>query len=76
MGGADKAGKYIRRISPAALCDACLVEPSGARNSDGAARLARELAGSDGFERRIGDCAMCRAARVVTRWRPGPAKLR
>lgn len=64
---ADKVKGLIAVLAPAPICDECIVEKLGLAALHQASHRARELAGSDGFERAKDHCAFCGEARMVTR---------
>jgi hypothetical protein len=63
----DKVRRHIARLGPAAICDDCLAQAIGLSTRNDARKLARELLGTNGFERSNGKCCMCNAAKATTR---------
>ena len=59
--------RFVRRLSPAPVCDPCIVERLSAKDDDAVARATAELAGSAGFERRRDACSLCNGDRIVIR---------
>lgn len=57
----------IARLSPSPICDDCVAEKLGLSIRQHANHKTRELAGSDGFERRRDVCSICAAEKLVTR---------
>lgn len=49
----------IERLSPEPICDDCISERLGLSVRQHANRMTRELAGTRGFERRMGACSIC-----------------
>lgn len=62
----DQVRKLIERLAPEAICDDCIAERLGLSVRQHANHAARELAGSDGFERGKDDCAICGENKLVT----------
>lgn len=65
----DTVRNFIERLSPNPVCDACITERLQLSAISLANRKARELAGSNGFERSMDVCALCGAPRTVIRRR-------
>jgi hypothetical protein len=63
----DKVRALVARLSPEPICDDCLAEKLELAVRQNANRKARELAGSDGFERHKGQCSICGLDKLVTR---------
>ena len=61
----DKVRLLIERLAPSAVCDDCITERLGLTVRQHANHKTRELAGSDGFERQIGECTLCGATKKV-----------
>ncbi|ATE65252.1 hypothetical protein [Rhizorhabdus dicambivorans] len=55
----------IERLSPEPVCDDCITERLGLSVPGQANHKTRELAGQDGFERRLDACALCGETRKV-----------
>jgi hypothetical protein len=64
---ADRVEALIARLSPAAICDACIVERLGLSALHQASHRTRTLAGTQGYERCEEDCAICGEAKPVIR---------
>lgn len=62
-----KVRAFIERLAPEPVCDDCIAERLGLLVPQHAHHRARELAGSDGFERRLAPCALCSATRTAIR---------
>ncbi len=65
----DQVRGLIERLSPEAICDDCITERLGLSVRQHANHKTRELAGSNGFERRLEPCAICGATKKVIRCR-------
>jgi hypothetical protein len=63
----DRVEALIGRLAPAAICDACIVERLALTAPRQASQRTRELAGTRGYERVDGDCALCGEAKPVIR---------
>ncbi|ENY82817.1 hypothetical protein [Sphingopyxis sp. MC1] len=63
----DQVRGLIERLSPEPICDDCISERLGLSVRQHANHKARELAGTRGFERQIGSCAICGATKKVIR---------
>jgi hypothetical protein len=61
--------KLVVRLAPAPVCDACLTDTLGLSILHHADHAARELAGSNGFERSKDECSLCGETRMVIRRR-------
>lgn len=57
----------IDRLAPEPICDDCVAERLGLSVRQHANHKTRELAGSNGFERRKDICSMCFAEKLVIR---------
>lgn len=64
---ADKVKGLISVLAPEAVCDPCIAERLGLGSEHKATHRTRELAGTSGFERYNGVCALCGETRIVTR---------
>jgi len=67
MSALDDVRGLIARLSPAPICDDCLAEKLSLQGRQHANQKARELAGSNGFERRRDICSICYGEKLVTR---------
>lgn len=65
----DQVRGLIERLSPDPICDDCIAERLGLPARQNARHKARELAGSNGFERNMDACAICGETKQVTRRR-------
>jgi hypothetical protein len=63
----DQVRAFIARLSPQAVCDDCIAERLQLTVRQRARNRTRELAGSEGFERRKAECSLCGATKVVIR---------
>ena len=62
-----KVRALIERLGPEPVCDDCITERLGLSVRQHANHKTRELAGSDGFERRLDVCALCGTTKTVIR---------
>jgi hypothetical protein len=62
----ERVRALIARLAPSSACDECIAEKVNLPWSSQANQAARELAGTDGFVRSTGVCALCGAPRIVT----------
>ena len=65
----DQVRALVERLSPEPICDDCITERLGLSVRQHANHKTRELAGSNGFERRLEPCAICSATKKVIRHR-------
>lgn len=65
----EKVRAFVSRLSPDPVCDDCITERLGLSVRQHANHKTRELAGSDGFERRKDACSLCAAEKLVIRLR-------
>ena len=63
----DQVRAMIERLSPEPVCDDCIADRLKLSVRQHANHKTRELAGSDGFERRIDACSLCGAIKKVIR---------
>jgi hypothetical protein len=63
----DQVSSLIKRLAPSAICDDCITERLGLTVRQHANHKTRELAGLEGFERALGDCALCGTKKKVIR---------
>ena len=63
----DQVRSLIERLKPQAICDDCITERLKLTLRQHANHKSRELAGTLGFERKIGECAMCGGTKKVIR---------
>jgi hypothetical protein len=59
--------KLVTRLSPEPVCDDCITQTLGLSRHENADQAARELVGSNGFERAKDICSLCGEVRLVTR---------
>ncbi|TCM12991.1 hypothetical protein EDF56_11615 [Novosphingobium sp. PhB165] len=58
--------KLVARLSPEPVCDDCIAQTLGLSPLEHTDQSARELAGTNGFERRKDVCSLCGDTRLVT----------
>lgn len=63
----DDVERLISRLSPEPLCDDCIAEKQGLSVRQHVNHKTRELAGSNGFERRKDPCSLCGVTKLVIR---------
>jgi hypothetical protein len=63
----DDVRALIVRLSPSPICDDCVADKLSLPGRQHANQKARELAGSNGFERRRDICSLCYGEKLVTR---------
>lgn len=63
----DEVAALITRLAGAPICDDCIAEKLSLTVRQHANRKTRELAGTNGFERRLDACTMCGATKKVIR---------
>jgi len=63
----DDVRALILRLSPSPICDDCVAEKLSLSARQHANHMTRELAGSNGFERRRDICSICYGEKLVTR---------
>lgn len=63
----DDVRALIERLVPAPICDDCVADRLGLSVRQHANHKTRELAGSNGFERRKDICSMCFGEKLVIR---------
>ena len=64
---ADRVRALIERLAPEPVCDDCIAERLELTVRQGANHATRELAGGDGFERKLAACSLCGATKKVIR---------
>jgi len=64
-----KVKALIERLTPDAICNPCIAERLGLGQPENSERLANELVGIKGFERKIGPCAICGESKKTIRFR-------
>ena len=63
----DDVRALVLRLSPQAICDDCIAERLGLSVRQHANHKTRELAGTQGFERRRDSCSICSSEKLVIR---------
>lgn len=63
----EQVKAFVERLRPEAVCDDCITERLGLSVRQHANHKTRELAGTAGFQRQIGHCALCNAQKKVIR---------
>jgi hypothetical protein len=63
----DDVRALIDRLSPEPICDDCIADRLKLSVRQHASHKTRELAGSNGFERRKDICSMCFGEKLVIR---------
>ena len=63
----DEVAALIARLSPDPICDDCITEKLSLSVRQHANHKTRELAGANGYERRIDPCAICGTTKKVIR---------
>lgn len=61
----DDVRALILRLSPQAVCDDCIADRLGLSVRQHANHKTRELAGTEGFERRRDRCSLCEGDKLV-----------
>lgn len=69
MTALDRVRGLIERLSPEPICDDCITERLGLSVRQHANHKTRELAGTQGFERRKDACSLCGQDKIVIRKR-------
>lgn len=65
----NRVKALIERLSPDAICSPCIAERLGLEQNEDSERFANELVGLNGFERRVGPCAICGVSKKAIRFR-------
>jgi hypothetical protein len=63
----EDVARLISRLSPEPVCDDCVANRLDLSVRQHANHKTRELAGTNGFERRKDICSLCGATKLVTR---------
>jgi hypothetical protein len=63
----EDVARLVTRLSPEPVCDDCIAERLGLSVRQHANHKTRELAGSNGYERRRDRCSLCGADKLVIR---------
>ena len=63
----ERVKALVERLSPEPVCDDCITSTLGLTVRQHTNHKTRELAGSAGFERQVGDCALCGTTKKVIR---------
>lgn len=66
MRSLERVQALIARLAPSGICDSCLAESTELERRNDARAIARQLIGSNGYERSNSICCMCRNSRAVT----------
>lgn len=61
----DDVERFVTRLSPELVCDDCIAEKLNLSVRQHANHKTRELAGSNGFERRKDVCSLCGGTKLV-----------
>jgi hypothetical protein len=61
----DRVRSLVERLAPAAICDDCISERLQLTLRQHANHKTRELAGTAGFKRSVGECSMCSLTKKV-----------
>jgi uncharacterized protein YaaQ len=61
----DDVRTLISRLAPRAICDDCIAERLELPVRQHANHKSRELAGTEGFQRRKGNCSLCGSEKLV-----------
>jgi hypothetical protein len=67
MSTLESVGAFITRLSPAPVCDGCITERLALPNRQSTGQHTKELAGSNGYERRRDICSLCFGEKIVIR---------
>ena len=63
----EQVSALIERLSPAPICDDCIAKTLGLSVRQHANHKTRELAGTNGYERRKDACSLCGETKLVIR---------
>ena len=63
----DDVRALVARLAPEPVCDDCIADRLGLPGRQQAGEKSRELAGTDGFERRKAACSLCGTEKLVIR---------
>jgi hypothetical protein len=63
----ERVRSLIERLAPAPICDECIAEKLSLSWKSQANQAARELIGSDHFERRSDICTICGGPKITTK---------
>ena len=63
----ERVKALVERLAPAAVCEGCISDRLDQITPKQAHETALELAGAAGFERQIGECAICGKTKKVIR---------
>jgi hypothetical protein len=67
MSTLESVGAFITRLSPHPVCDGCITKRLDLPNRQSTGQRTRELAGSNGYERRRDICSLCFGEVIVIR---------
>ena len=65
----DRVRGLVVRLAPEPVCDDCITSKLALTVRQHANHKTRELAGSAGFERQLGECTLCGTTKKVIRLR-------
>jgi hypothetical protein len=65
----DQVRAFVTRLAPNPVCDGCIAERLNLAAPQRANHDTRQLAGSEGFERRRDICSLCYGEKIVIRRR-------
>lgn len=65
----DRVRSLVIRLAPEPVCDDCIAERLSLTVRQHANRNTRELAGTAGLERQIGECTLCGRTKNVIRYK-------
>ena len=63
----DDVERFVTRLSPEPVCDDCIAQKLGLSVRQHANHKSRELAGTNGYERRKDACSLCGETKLVIR---------
>jgi len=66
----DEVAALITRLAGEPICDDCITEKLGLSVRQHSNHKTRELAGANGFERRLAPCSICGTSKKVIRRLP------
>lgn len=66
----DDVARLVTRLAPEPVCDDCIADRLGLSVRQHANHKTRELAGSNGYERKKNTCTLCGTTKLVIRRHP------
>ncbi|TPG21779.1 hypothetical protein EAH87_04900 [Sphingomonas koreensis] len=66
----DDVARLVTRLAPEPVCDDCVADTLGLAGGEQVAQQTRELAGSNGYERKKDTCTLCGIVKLVIRRHP------